>query len=101
MGDEGCAQGPESAPPSGFLASGACVVSTVASDHHGKARLPLTRTGPPVQAAAPRSPCLNENYSLHGLGSIYFITRNITEGRDGTRAGDGPWITCKAVEPLK
>lgn len=46
LNDEGCAQGPGSARPSGSLVFGARVVSTVASDHRGKASLPSLAPGP-------------------------------------------------------
>lgn len=53
LDDEGCAQGPGLAPPSGSLASGAREVSAVASDHRGKARLPLIRDQDPGPGSCP------------------------------------------------
>ena len=53
LDDEGCAQGPSLAPLSGSLASGAHKVSAVASDHHGKAKLPLIRDQAPGPGSCP------------------------------------------------
>lgn len=53
LDDEGCAQGPSLAPLSGSLVSGARKVSAVASDHCGKAKLPLIRDQAPGPGSCP------------------------------------------------
>ena len=71
-----------------------------------KGKTSLTCTGPPAQAAAPWTPCLNENYSLHGLGSIYFIDISQLNQKYYWRARrnacwGGPWVYMQSSWALQ